>query len=85
MAAFGLNGDARQRFLSDQGGMTARQFAFMLVGKSLKQQVGNDQPQHTISQKFEAFVGRQPIAAGTRHARMGQGLFAQRGVLESIA
>jgi hypothetical protein len=64
--------------------MTARQFAFTLVGKSLKQQLGNHQPQHTIPEKFEAFVGRQPIAAGTRHARMGQGLFKQRGILEPI-
>src|SRR5215218_9211801 len=89
-------GDPGQRIAAHQMRESSGQMPFRLVRKAAPQQIGDDQPEHAITEEFEPFVtaagrrtaGAAPSALASRRgqgARMGQRVAEKLGVREIVA
>ena len=65
-------------------GETTRHFAFIGPCEGAKQHVGNDEAEHVVAEKFEPLVGGGAIARPAQRGNVGERLFEQRGILESV-
>src|SRR5690606_9240657 len=74
-----LKRDAVQRFLANQGGAQARQFAFAQFIEALEERHRHDAVEDAVAEEF------QPLVVGLAEAAVSERLLQERGVGERVA